>query len=175
MVRRLSIWFIAGRVWVNGIRATPHSAASDGIIVLQSSVRHVFGQQVTFSMRAASDAEIIEVHLIVKPQGEQRTTTVQLTVEPSLEVSVQHIHDLRLAPLPPFSMASFQWQTEDTSGGLLTTKPQRFQYTDSCFDWERLSSDGIAVNWTKGQGGDLQFGQTALDIAGPAWRRLTLS
>lgn len=164
MVRRSRIGLIIGLVWAIGMWVTPSSAASDGIAVLESSVRHVFGQQVTFTLRAVSDAKITKVHLLFKPAGEQRTTTVPLTVEPSLEISVQHIHDLRLAPLPPFATVTFQWQIEDSSGSQLTSEPRSFQYVDSRFDWEHLSADGIAVNWIKGQG-DLQFGQTALDIA----------
>jgi hypothetical protein len=133
------------------------------ITVVESEASHSFAQQITFTLQIASDAEITQVYLFFHATGDERTETVDLTIEePSREIT--HVHDLRSFPLPPFARVAFWWQIEDAAGNTLTTEPQHLEYTDNRFHWEQLSAGGITVHWIEGQG-DPAFGQAALDVA----------
>jgi len=138
--------------------------AADGITVVESRANHSFAQQVTFTLQATSDAEITQVYLFFCAAGDERTESVNLTIEPAREISVNYVHELRLSPLPPFAMVTFWWQIKNTSGDSLTTDLQQFEYTDNRFRWEQLSADSLTIHWIE-EYGDPAFGQAALDIA----------
>lgn len=138
--------------------------AADGITVVENRADYSFAQQVTFTLRATSDVEITQVYLFFRATGDEEAASVELAVEPGRDVSVEHVHELRLAPLPPFSTVSFWWQIEDAAGSRLTIEPQQFAYTDNRFRWDQLSADGLTVHWIEGHG-DPAFAQAALDIS----------
>jgi hypothetical protein len=145
------------------VRASP-AVAADGITVVESKASHSFAQQVVFTLRATSDAEVVQVYLFFRATGDDQADSVGLTVEPVREISVNYVHDLRLSPLPPFATVTFWWQIDDAAGDRLTTEPQRFEYTDNRFHWEQLSANEVTVHWIEGHG-DPAFGQAALDIS----------
>lgn len=143
---------------------TASAAAADGITVVESRAGYSFAQQVTFTLWATSDAEITQVYLFFRAMGDDLAQSVDVTIKPAREINVNHMHDLRRSPLPPFATITFWWQIEDAAGNTLTTEPQQFEYTDNRFRWEKLSADGLTVHWIEGHG-DPPFGQAALDIA----------
>ena len=138
--------------------------AAERITVVESKASHSFAQQVTFTLRATSDVDITQVYLFFHATGDERAESVSVAIEPSREISVNHVHQLRHSPLPPFATVNFWWQIEDAAGDSLTTERQQFQYTDNRFRWEQVSTNGLTVHWIEGQG-DPAFGQAALDIA----------
>lgn len=146
-------------------RQIAHATADSGsITVAESGVSHSFAQQATFTLRATSNADITRVYLFFRAAGEGQTKSIDVEIEPSSEVAVSHVHDLRFSPLPPFATVDFWWQIEDANGEKLTTDHQQFEYIDNRFQWEQLGTDGITVFWITGHG-DATFGQSALDIA----------
>jgi hypothetical protein len=172
MTRLHILALIASLILTLGILLVPSThgglckaaAAADGITVVESKASHSFAQQVTFTLRATSDAEITAAYLFFQAAGETQTESTILAFEPGHEISASHVHELRHSPLPPFATVSFWWQIEDAAGDRLTTDPQQFQYTDNRFGWEQLSANGLTVHWIAGHG-DPVFGQAALDIA----------
>jgi hypothetical protein len=149
--------------------STPHqiiyaATGLDSITVMESSASHSFAQQATFTLRAASDADVTRVYLFFRAVGEEQTESVDIGVEPASEINISHVHDLRFSPLSPFATVDFWWQIENANGEKLTTDHQQFEYIDNRFQWERLGADGIAIFWIVGHG-DAAFGQSALDIA----------
>lgn len=142
----------------------PAAIAADGITVLESAADYTFAQQATYVLRAASDADIIQVYLFIQPAGVAHTESINISPAPAVEVNVQYTQDLRLDPLPPFATVTYWWQIDDASGRRLTTDPQSFTYTDNRFQWEERSAGVVTVHWIAGHG-DPSFGQAALDIA----------
>jgi hypothetical protein len=139
--------------------------ASEGIAVVENRASYSFAQQVTFTLQATSDAEITQVYLFFRATDDERTETVNISIEdPAREISTDYVHNLNLSPLPPFATVSFWWQIEDNAGNRLTTEPQQFEYTDNRFRWEQLSVDSLTIRWIEGHG-DPAFSQAALDIA----------
>ena len=140
------------------------AVAADGIAVVESGAHHSFAQQVTFTLQAVSDAGISQVYLFFRATGDEMAQSVDVAIEPTHEISINYVHDLRRSPLPPFATVTFWWQIEGATGDSLTTEPQQFEYTDNRFQWERLGNDGLSVHWIEGHG-DPAFGQAALDVA----------
>jgi len=147
-----------------GVGPCRTSTAAERITVVESTASHSFAQQVTFTLRATSDVDIAQVYLFFHATGDEQAESVSVAIEPSRDVSVNHVHQLRYSPLPPFATVNFWWQIEDAAGDSLTTEQQQFQYTDNRFRWEQVSANGLTVHWIEGQG-DPTFGQAALDIA----------
>jgi hypothetical protein len=144
----------------------PQDAASDGITIVNNTVRHSFAQQITFTLEATSDAEITQVYLFFQVRGGEHTWSESVDIEPAREINISYMHDLRRSPLPPFAIVTFWWNIEDTAGDQLNTAsaPGQFTYTDDRFQWEELSDGGVTVHWIQGHG-DPIFGQAALDVA----------
>mgnify|MGYP001122199569 CR=1 FL=1 len=155
---------IAGLVLALVLLPAASACAAGGITVVESRASYSFAQQVTFTLRATSDAEITQVYLFFRATGDERAESVSVPIEPAREISVNHVHDPRRFPLPPFATITFWWRIEDAAGNTLATEPQQFEYTDNRFRWEQLSADGLTVHWIEGHG-DPPFGQAALDIA----------
>ncbi|MCP4538261.1 MAG: hypothetical protein GY832_14065 [Chloroflexi bacterium] len=141
-------------------------ATSNDITVIESSVDHDFAQQITFTLQASSDAEITQVYLFFRAEGDEHTKSVSVDFESGHDISVSHMHDLRRSPLPPFATINFWWKIENAAGNELTTNPIPHEYTDnrSGFVWEQLSDNNITVHWIKDQG-DPILGQAVLDAA----------
>jgi hypothetical protein len=143
----------------------PVSVSGDGIDVITNSVEHSFAQHATFRLEATSDSAISEVYLFFRATHADETEKKRMEVEePSREIDIEYVHDLRHYPLPPFADIAYWWQIEDADGNQLKTARKQFQYTDNRFRWERLDAGGIEIHWIEGQG-DPAFAQTALDIA----------
>jgi len=140
------------------------AVADERVTVVESRASYNFAQQITFTLQASSEAEITQVYLFFQATGDERARSLSIAVEPSCDIDVSYIHELRHSPLPPFGTVTFWWQIDTAAGDSLTTEAQQFQYMDNRFRWEQLSADGITVHWIEGQGGPA-FGQAALDIA----------
>ena len=140
------------------------AVADERVTVVESRASYSFAQQITFTLQAYSEAEITQVYLFFQATGNERAQSVSVAVEPSRDINVSHVHELRHSPLPPFATVTFWWQIDTAAGESLTTEAQQFQYMDNRFRWEQLNADGITVHWIEGQG-DPAFGQAALDIA----------
>ncbi|HEY73935.1 MAG TPA: hypothetical protein G4N99_11745 [Thermoflexia bacterium] len=155
----------ASFVLVLGLLLAPLTASAEGISVIESKAEHSFAQQITFTLRATSDAEITAVYLFFRATGDDQTKSVPIEdFEPGREISASYTNDMRRFPLPPFATVNFWWQIEDSAGNQLTTEPQQTEYTDNRFRWEQISDGDITVHWVE-EHGDPAFGQAALDVA----------
>jgi len=155
---------LPSRSLYESVCACQTATAVEDITVFESKASHNFAQQVTFTLRAASEAEITQIYLFFQASGSERVESVRVSFEPGHEINASHVHELRDSPLPPFATVTFWWQIGNATGESLATEHQQFQYTDNRFRWEELSANGITVHWIQGHG-DPAFGQAALDVA----------
>ncbi len=161
-------------IWLLGILSLflppqPVSSAplSNGITVEEISSSYTFAQQLSFSLHATANADIVRVYLFLRATSDAQALPVPVEIEPTTDLSVTHTLDLRRTPLQPFATAIYWWHILDADGNSLTTEAQQFKYMDDRFQWQVLSDDtgaGTTVHWIDGQG-DIVFGQAALDIA----------
>ena len=155
---------VASFTLVLSLLRVPLSASAEGITVVESRADHSFAQQITFTLRAASEAEITDVYLFFRATGDEQAKPVPLDIAPGREIALSYAHDLRRSPLSPFAQVSYWWRIKDGAGNELTTEPQSFEYTDNRFSWKHLSDGGMTVHWIE-EHGDPVFAQAALDIA----------
>jgi hypothetical protein len=137
------------------------------ITEVENTANHYFAQQITFSLRVVCEARVNRVLVFFQANGDDGTESEDVAFEQSDNlVAATHMHDLRLAPLPPFATVSFWWWVEYGDGKVWSSSIQQFEYTDNRFRWEQLSDgdSGITVHWIEGQA-DATFGQAALDTA----------
>lgn len=148
-----------------GSLLVPVPASAGGITVVENRVEHSFAQHVTFTLEASSDAKISQIYLFFQATDDDETEKARVALEePAREISVEHTHDARVYPLPPFADITFWWQIEDAAGNRLETAPERFKYTDNRFQWRNRDGDGVTIHWIEGTG-DPTYAQTALDVA----------
>ena len=145
------------------------AAAQAGIEVRSSSVTYRFGQDAQFSLEVEAATEVQAVTLFFRPQGSEHTTVKSVALVPGPAVTVSHTHDLRDRSLPPFGRVDFWWRIEAASLEALDTEVSSFVYEDNRFEWQVLDQPPAHVHWHQG---DVQFGQSALDIAAAALARV---
>jgi hypothetical protein len=156
---------IALLVVIAGSLLAPTPASAGGITVVENSVEHSFGQQVAFTLEASSDARISRIYLFFQATDDDETEKKEVSLEePARQVSVRHVHNARVYPLPPFATITFWWQIEDVAGNRLETAPKRFKYIDNRFQWRERRARGITIHWVDGAG-DPAYAQTALEVA----------
>lgn len=154
------------------IASFPPSASAavmgDGDITeIENTASHNFAQQITFSLRIISEAKVNRVFCFFQADGDDETEAEAVRFEQADNlVTAVHMHDLRLAPLPPFATITFWWRVEYGDGKVWSSDIQEFDYTDNRFRWEQLgdSDTNLTVHWIEGQA-DAEFGQAALDTA----------
>jgi hypothetical protein len=162
---RLGIRLVATVVLAACFILRPTRVRAADIDVVENSVDYNFAQQATFTLRAETDVEITRLYLFFRAQDDDDTEVVEIDLEePTSEVDVSYVYDLRHSPLPSFAEVTFWWRLEDGADTALRTAPRQFHYIDNRFQWEQLAVDGITAHWIEGRG-DLAFGQAALDIA----------
>ncbi|MBE9470555.1 MAG: hypothetical protein IMY75_00365, partial [Chloroflexi bacterium] len=59
------------------------TAVADGITVVENKANYSYAQQVTFTLRATSDAEITQVCLFFRATGNERAASVNVPTEPA--------------------------------------------------------------------------------------------
>jgi hypothetical protein len=138
-------------------------------VASQSQAEYEFGQFFHFSLLVQGSQPISGVTLFFRGSDSSATTTVEVAVEPALEIRAEHIVELTQFRLAPFSTVSFWWQVRDTAGNVLEVPAQTIGYEDDRFDWRAVSDDDVIVRWTNEEAG---LGQTALDIVNDSLRRL---
>jgi hypothetical protein len=121
-----------------------------------------FGQAITFSVLAASDADITDVTLLMRTADQPRTFVGKARFERGAAVEAVYVLELGRWSVEPFALVEYWWELEDSAGNRLTTETQSFRYEDNRFEWERLTEGPVSVAWYNG---DREFGQTALDVA----------
>jgi len=127
----------------------------------------------TFSLQAASDAEITECYLFFRATNEGQTNSVDVKLVSSTDIDVSYTRNLRASPLPPFAPITYWWLIRDKAGEELSTEQQVVNYVDNRFEWNTVSSGGTSVHWIKGSGNP-GFGQAALDIVSTSIPRINV-
>ena len=141
--------------------------AQEDRLQAQSVATYTFGQSMQFSLRAKSLDEISGATLFFNTPEMEGTYTVDFEIEATREVALEHELALTEVRLAPFTTVRYWWRLT-TDGGTEMVDEQTLDYIDDRFQWQTVSSDGVAVFWT---GDERTLGQTALDVVAQARRR----
>jgi hypothetical protein len=137
------------------------------ITEVENTANHNFAQQITFALRIISESKVNQIFVSFQADGVGGSESESVAFEQTDNlVTAAYMHDLRIAPLPPFATVTYSWRVEYGEGKVWTSSTQQFEYTDNRFRWAQMSDgdDHLTVHWIEGEA-DAEFGQAALDTA----------
>ncbi|MBN1995282.1 MAG: hypothetical protein JW953_21510 [Anaerolineae bacterium] len=139
-------------------------AQNGGIKVSDQALDTSFREHVTFTLSAASKAEIVDIDLLYKIAGQIATSRNAADFVPGTTVEAEFVID-QTEPgnyFPPGTELQYWWEITDAGGNTLTTKKESFLYLDDRYDWTSLQNDRLTLSWYKGSDA---FGQNLFDRA----------
>lgn len=123
--------------------------------VLDTSVETEFPSELSFSLLAESDVNIIDIrlHYVVDRQSfAQITSEAYIEFLPATTVEASWTWDMRrTGALPPGSIVEYWWVVEDISGSRVETNPVQVQFDDDRYPWRSLTEDEVTIYWYEGE------------------------
>jgi hypothetical protein len=143
------------------------AAGQEIIQTVDQSIDYNFRDHLTFSLEAASEADIVEVELLYRIVGRPATSRNDADFAPGSSVSAQFVIDQTKPEnyFPPGTELEYWWKVTDAAGNELKTERERLLYLDNRYDWQTLENDRLTLYWY--EGGD-SFGQALFDRANVA-------
>jgi hypothetical protein len=141
------------------------SAAAQGIIqTTETTWTADFRDHITFSLNAASSAEITEVQLFYRVVGRPASSRNDASFTPGAAVEAEFVLDQTKPEnyLPPGTELEYWWKIIDADGNELKTDKQTLLYLDNRHPWQTLENDRLTLYWY--DGGE-KFGQSLFDRA----------
>ncbi len=121
-------------------------------------VTYRFGESLTIKGKVLVKEIPTAINLVL--QSDSRTYIYPLQVDSQGQFEYQHA--FQEAPLQPFATVYYWLEGVLPSGDSFLTSKKEFVYVDNRFPWKTRSEEPFLVHWRQG---DLQFAQTALDVA----------
>lgn len=140
----------------------PASPAPGALVVRASAAQPAFPKQITFTLDASSESEIVDVKLFYRPVAAQVTRMVQPQFTRGRAVTIAYDADMTVQYLPPGIDLQFYWTLTDATGAQLDSPTQSFRYQDERFTWRTVQSGQVTVLFYAGNDA---FGQEVLDMA----------
>lgn len=128
-----------------------------------------FGSDVTFTLEASSEVEIVAASLLYGATRSDGRTVVPQDITPSTDLSLEHVLDTRIFHLPVGVEVGYSWLLRDAAGEEYETPVQSFVYEDTRFDWQQVQVDDVTVYWYDG---NRAWGNELGDITARALERL---
>lgn len=146
----------------------PPARAQGAVEIREVQVNYLFGVQVTFSARVQTAAPVQEAWLLFQSAGDPNVHPVRLNLAPDGRVIYRH--SATDGALRPFAPIRFWYRIVLADGQSYTSPPYTFQYVDNRVPWQTLEDEWVRVHW---YAGELDFGQTAFDIAHVGMQRIS--
>jgi hypothetical protein len=150
----------------------PPTRAEVAITVIASTARVSFPAGVTFTLEAASDAEITGVALLLDTPTQRYggyVRTVRPDFRPGTRVTATWTWRRFGTNLPPGAEIAYRWRIADAAGAEIETPAASVVVEDSRFSWRELRDGPLTLRWHKG---DDDFGRELLSTATEAVARL---
>lgn len=134
------------------------------VTVVSQSTQSVFRRSMTFNVRLRiSEGKITTARLIYQPRATGASTAVRVdNFIPGQTVELRYVWFTRFETTPPFQIIWYRWELTDDAGNIHLTPREKGEITDNTHDWNKLSTDKIAVYWYDQ---DEAFGEELLDLA----------
>ncbi|PWH17652.1 MAG: hypothetical protein DDG59_07690 [Anaerolineae bacterium] len=152
-------------IWLTLSAAYPYQLGGEKL-EWNGLLTYRFGESLTLAGKILSQAAPKELNLIL--QSGSQTIVQPLSFDEQGNFEVQH--DLREMPLRPFARVDYWLEGVFEDGTPFTTEKKEFLYEDNRFPWKSRAQASFRVHWRQG---DLQFAQTALNVAKEAQIALT--
>lgn len=118
------------------------------IRTLSSSYDIHFAERIVFRMEAEADASIEEVTFYYRLAGKDVVIFGYPKFEPGQRVTAEFEVDTGVSGFLPAGVdIEYHYVLVDAAGRRLETLPQRLEYLDPRFDWQRLDLENLAILW----------------------------
>jgi len=128
------------------------AAQADSVEVTAQDVSSVFRDNVTFTLKADSDAEIVDVDLLYKIAGQVVNSRNQADFVPGTSIDAEFVLN-QTEPgnyFPPGTELQYWWKLTDVDDNVTTTDPQSMVYLDETHNWESLENERLTLYWYEG-------------------------
>lgn len=145
----------------------PTGQAQEAITVVDQGWDATFRDNLTFTLTAESEAEIVEVELFYQVVGQIATSRNAADFTPGTSVEAKFVID-QTDPSnysPPGTELLYWWKIVDTAGNELKTEKETLLYLDTRYTWQTLENERLTLFWYNG---DESFGQSLFDRANEA-------
>ena len=124
-------------------------ADEETIRVVSSSVTSEFPEGIRFKLEASGENEITSIAVRFRVGQRARGEYNYLDFERDLLVDSELFWRTNIGAryIPPGSILTYNFEIEDSEGGMLVTEPQEFIYQDARFQWEEVSKGPITVSY----------------------------
>ncbi|MEW5957273.1 MAG: peptidase MA family metallohydrolase [Chloroflexota bacterium] len=141
-----------------------NAGAQESIQVTDSGWTAEFRDNLTFTVKAESQAEIVEAQLFYRIVGRPATSRNEAEFTPGASLTAQFVIDQTKPEnyLPPGTELEYWWKLVDAAGTELKTERETLLYLDNRYDWQTLENERLTLYWY--EGGD-SFGQALFDRA----------
>ncbi len=137
--------------------------------VEDDSAAVTFGSDVTFTLEATSEVEIVGASLLYGATRSDGRTLVPQDLSPGTDLSLAHVLDTRIFHLPVGVEVGYSWLLRDAAGNEYETPVQSFVYEDLRFDWQQVQVGDVTIYWYDG---NQRWGNELGDLTARALERL---
>jgi hypothetical protein len=152
-------------LFITLIAIVPGVAAQESTVdVTAQDVSSTFRDNVTFTLSADSDAEIVDVDLLYKIAGQVATSRNQADFVPGTSVDAEYVLNQNEPGnyFPPGTELQYWWKLTDADGDVTATERQALVYLDETHNWDTLENERLTLYWYEG---DDEFSQNLYDRA----------
>ena len=124
-----------------------HAQADRPIEVIEQSTKGVYGETLTFSVKARSNAgKIVSVRIYTRLPSQNYDFVEPIQdILPEAVVRAELIWNIGQANIPPWLIVRYRWEFKDSAGNVFITPMTDAEIVDKTRPWEKLSDGKIAV------------------------------
>ena len=132
--------------------------AADGPISISTpaSVKETFPNEVVFTVSAKDSAPITDVVLqyALLPNGGNVLARAEFTKGTEVQATYHLRSNGNPLYIPPGKDVRYSWQFTDANGAQFATEPAITTYTDTRFQWQKVSSGNLSLYFYRGNSAD---------------------
>ncbi|GAB4469644.1 MAG: hypothetical protein Kow0088_01820 [Anaerolineales bacterium] len=144
-------------IWLLLCAAYPPQTGGEKI-EWNSYLNYRFGETLILKGQLQIQEEPQTLTLVFQSDGQ----TILQPVKVNEQGNFEYEHDFQQTPFRPFSQVEYWLEGILQDGSPFTTSKKNFLYEDNRFPWKTRLQNPFRVHWRQG---DLQFAQTALNVA----------
>lgn len=135
--------------------------AADNVSV-ELQTRNEFPRALIFELSATGDVELTSARLFFRPAGTSYWSSEPVEITPGTSITAEYEWFTENQVLPPNLLLEYRWELETAGGETIKSDLQQVEFTDTRFEWQRLTSDKLTLLWYEG---DQSWGEEMFSTA----------
>lgn len=116
----------------------------------ETQTRNEFPRALIFELSATNDEALTDARLYFRPAGTSFWSSEPVEIEPGTSITAEYEWFTENQVLPPNLLLEYRWRLRTAGGDTIETDPQQVEFTDTRFDWQRLSGENLTLLWYDG-------------------------